>query len=244
MTWRPAVHTGGVRDLDADDRELRSLRERVYGPASSLPASHVDLERLRQLERERIVSSLSSEEDVPDAVSTAHSADSARQAADPHRPSVRERQAPEPPRRAWRARSIVVAGGVLLVIIGYAWGATATVPHISGPLPEFDRAQTGEDRLPVAATAGVIPASSRFVARVDGFDVFLARQDGGQGVCVVSYLAGTNQAFLSTTCGSGSGGGLLAPVTRNLDVAIGDLESPPPDGDALRLSESVTAYRR
>ena len=84
--------------------------------------------------------------------------------------------------------------------------------------------------------------STRFIARVDGYDVFLARPAGLPGVCVFVRVAGSD-ALSGAGCsenpvGRGSVG---FSGVGGLTVFVGDIDRPP-TGQPVQLSESVIAY--
>ncbi|WP_438352360.1 hypothetical protein [Microbacterium sp. CJ88] len=241
-----------------DRRELALLQLRAYGPSGGDPLSPSEAVRLEELEaaarRRRFPLALDAagrEERLPSAAS-----------AEPPPLHPAALTAPEepvrPPVRRWWVRA-AAAGGVaaaaaIAVVVSVAVGAGAGGPPeaeaSAASFPEFATAQTGADELPADGVAALVPAiapeTTRFLGRLDGVDLYLARTRDYPGVCVISRDE-TADAALSAGCGGAvgpDGGGLLRGVTGRLSVTVGPFAGPPPLGDPIALSESVTAFRR
>lgn len=109
------------------------------------------------------------------------------------------------------------------------------------------RIQTDDDLLSEAFPAendGLNPESTRFVGRINGYDIYLAQNTQLNGVCIVALTDSVQPEFASMGCSGGSltTGGLGAGVSENLVIEVGEIQ-PEPRGTPVRMSESVTAYR-
>jgi hypothetical protein len=94
-------------------------------------------------------------------------------------------------------------------------------------------------------SAELDPASSRYIARVDGHDVYLARSSGDPAMICTVLVPVDDPGDVMSGCFGGwqpnRGGALLKPGV--VEVTVGEF-TPQAGGEPIRLSESVTAYRR
>lgn len=231
-----------------DDVELRGLRERVYGAegASATPAM---IERLAELE-DRARRSKASERPAPDGAGPAPDLDPPA-AGDPPPPEVpRLPDAARPtPRRAVRIVATAV-GALALLGIGIAIGAStvptmaATPDPAAAAYPELTFPQTVEDVISadILRDSGIDASSTRYIATVSDFRIYLAQPDDGDGRCIVTFTSTDNQPW-SAGCASGAqDGAAIFGVDETLTVAIGDPDESDVSGIPIRLSPSVTAY--
>ncbi|WP_375385626.1 hypothetical protein [uncultured Microbacterium sp.] len=153
--------------------------------------------------------------------------------------------------RAWRRWLFVSASAVVLVAVGLWIGSVVAGGGVAGAgtgsaIPEFTTAQTDEDLLPMKFLDGddsIDPDSVRFVAVLDGYYIALARPTGYDGICVLSFRTdGPDRTADSVGCSEsfGSGGGLSVAISEKINVVVGETAV---EGEPVRLSESVTAYR-
>ncbi|KAA9110279.1 hypothetical protein [Microbacterium rhizomatis] len=240
-----------------DDRELMDLRRKVYGPDEEGAVTDADLRRLRELED-------AERSDAADRPTLQPSPAT----ADPPEPGPGgDPEAGEPPasthphpgqpvgglsRVGWLAVAAGAAATLALgVWAGSAWGGSAWA-GASAPrtLPEFDTVQTDEDMVPARFLVGdqrVDPATVRFIAVIDGHFIAVARPADYDGVCILGFGSGRGAGSPdSVTCSdsaspSGSDGPIALTIDEGLEIAIGETNT---EGDRVRLSESVTAYRR
>ena len=227
---------------DVSSEELQALRHRAYGPDADIHEDPVALERLRELEN--------GEQDV---------ATTAPEVLLPN-PSVVQDQVvadvAKPPRHplghlSWRGWLVAVAVASALALLGFGVGVTVASPAQAEALPEFNVPQTEEDVLPLnAIDPSVDPASTRFIAQIDGYAIFLAQPAEFEGICIVSLPVGPTQPQSvaepqSIGCAAGTGvtGGARFGVGQTLEIAVGEAGAPE-QGVPVRLSESITAYRR
>lgn len=243
---------------DSED-ELRLLRERVYGHGGTPSAA--DVARLQELESGAPGASERSSAQRGDAGPP-------RRETDPFEPTEDGEDAelpsdldptdatddPNPADRgrfSWRAvvSTVVVAlavGGAAFAA-GLVAGTTAATPPVPEDFPELLLPQTQEDVVtsdpddPVAKTVDL--SSTRFIARIDGLDVFLARPADAPGVCIFTRI--TSSAVLSGVgCSEGSPAqrsSLGYGMVGGLQLYVGE-PTGPVTGNPIRLSESVTAY--
>lgn len=237
-TRRP-WHIGWVAQADGESAELRELRRRVYGPGNAQTVTDTDVERLRQLEnRDPYL-----EQPPTDIVSSVENAGVVQEADD-------EAAAVRPARfgrLAWRGWLMVACAAVALTALGFGVGVALTTPRPLEVLPEFTFPQTDEDTIPAEFHLDdpiFDPTSTRFIARIDGYDVFLAQPAEFDGVCIVAYRSDTPE---STSAGCTSGPGTTGDgrfgIDESLEIGYG-VAGPDVIGEPIRLSESVTAYRR
>jgi len=125
----------------------------------------------------------------------------------------------------------------LLLIAGLLTGCSAPFA-----LPEFDAAQTEDDRVPQPSQLGdVDPDSTRLVGQVDDYTLFLGRGQDGSGedtLCLI-YVAGDSVDQMG--CGRGNGVGSELP--NGVLIEAGDFSFPADrtsDGSRAELSESVS----
>ncbi|KEP75372.1 hypothetical protein HR12_35175 [Microbacterium sp. SUBG005] len=228
-----------------DDVELRGLRERIYGldGASATPEMIARLAELEERRRAEPVSAAAPEERDPrdgDATATELIGPAPTQ-TDAGPASGRARR----PLR-W---ALVAAGAVALVGLGIAIGANLTPPAASADpaaaaYPELTFPQTVEDVISadILRDSGIDPSSTRYIATVSDFRVYLAKPDDGDGICIATFTSSDNRPW-SVGCASGSAGGSAAfGVDSDLTVAVGDTDPSSVDGIPIRLSDSVTAY--
>jgi len=246
-----------------DDVELRRLRERVYGAegASATPAM---IERLAELE-ERVRRSGSSAapesagstpapvapvavRSVPGAAAPLEDPPTPGAAAPDEDPSTPD-AAPLTPRRVLRLVLLSV-GALALLGIGIAIGASvaptmaATPNPASAAYPELTFPQTIEDVISadILRDSGIDAGSTRYIATVSDFRIYLAQPDDGDGHCIVAFTSTDNRPW-SAGCASGAQeGAAIFGVDETLTVAIGDPDDSDVTGIPIRLSPSVTAY--
>lgn len=218
--------------------ELAELRLRIYGPNSTGEITGVDLHRLRWLERDRGNGSTN----VGDR--TTDDETSVDPATAPAPAQLTSRRPARSSRRWWLG---VTVAGIAVGALGYGIGVLSTTPTVPEALPEFASDQTDDDLLPEAFLAendGLNPESTRFVGRINGYDIYLAQNTQLNGVCIVALTDSVQPEFASMGCSGGSltTGGLGAGVSENLVIEVGEIQ-PEPRGTPVRMSESVTAYR-
>jgi len=231
-----------------DDVELRGLRERVYGAegASATPAM---IERLTELE-DRARRSEASERPAPDVSGPAPDL-LPTVAGDPPPPEVP--RLPDAARLAPRRTVRIVAtavGALALLGIGIAIGAStvptmaATPDSAAAAYPELTFPQTVEDVISadILRDSGIDAGSTRYIATVSDFRIYLAQPDDGDGRCIVTFTSTDNRPW-SAGCASGAqDGAAIFGVDETLTVAIGDADESDVSGIPIRLSPSVTAY--
>lgn len=230
-----------------DDVELRHLRERVYG-ADGAAATPAMIERLGELE-ERVRRAGSGEPERaprrdPDA-SDPPTPDAAPEGAEPAEADARS------PRPALRW-ALAAVGALVLLGVGAAIGAglsagpsTAATPDpATASLPELTFPQTVEDVISadILRDSGIDPASTRYIATVSDFRIYLAQPDDGDGRCIATFTSTDNSPW-SAGCASGAQtGAAVFGVDEELTVAIGEPVRSVIDGIPIRLSDSVTAF--
>ncbi|WP_022879525.1 hypothetical protein [Microbacterium sp. B19] len=224
--------------MSDDDVELNHLRERVYGEAEG-PATEAEIARLAALEEELRAGR------APTSVAE---------------PTAAEPAAPEPivdaPPHRPRALAVIVAVVAAAALIGAGYAAGAASPSLAAasptpsasmasPYPELAFPQTDDDKISsgIIADSGIDPASTRYIAVMRGFRVFLAERERGDGVCVVTFIAVNDQPWSAgCTAGGALDDGAVFGVDRRLSIALGDPSRVSIRGLPVRLSESVTAY--
>lgn len=226
--------------MSDDDVELHRLRERVYGGAggSATAAEIARLTELEDAERERRAPR-------PSAAPETHESTIA---AEPEPPD-----ATPPRRRALAAVAAVVAAGVLLAA-GFAAGAsspaflaapTSTPTPTAPAFPELAFPQTDDDLIsaPLIDDSGIDPSSTRYIAVIFGFRVFLAARERGEGVCVVTFTVDDGEPWAAgCTTGGPFDDGAVFGVNEHLSIALGDASRMSIKGTPVRLSDSVTAF--
>lgn len=134
-----------------------------------------------------------------------------------------------------KARSIIAAVGVTLGLLGLAGCTTSS-------LPEFDRPQTEADVVePPSDSQTVESDSTRYIADVDGYSIFIAKMaESNGGLCIV-LVDSESGDWGSTSCGGSSG----VATTLRTGAVVAVVDGIPPDvkGDREELSESVTVAR-
>ena len=157
------------------------------------------------------------------------------------------------PHRVLAVIAAVTAAGVLLGA-GYAVGvgmpafvgaSPTPTPTLGAPYPELGFPQTDDDVIPASIIddSNIDPASTRYIAVMRGFRVFLAQRDRGSGVCVVTLIVVNDQPWSAgCTTGGPFDDGAVFGVDKNLSIALGDTSRMSIRGTPVRLSESVTAY--
>lgn len=233
--------------MSDDDVELNRLRERVYG-ATATPATPEEIARLTALEedaRARRAPRPASERAPVVGPAPVHPIDDAVE--DPPLDAA-------PPRhRALAVIAAVVAAGVLLGA-GYAAGvaspafvaASATPsPTPSTRYPELAFPQTEDDVISASIIddSGIDPATTRYIAVMRGFRVFLAQAERGEGVCVVTFIVVNDQPWSAgCTTGGPFDDGAVFGIDQHLSIGLGDTSRMSIRGTPVRLSESVTAF--
>ena len=117
-------------------------------------------------------------------------------------------------------------------------------------IPEFAEPQTEEDLLPGgmrSSTQPIEPSTIRNVGTIDGYTIFIAQSVDFENVCFVAVLTAANLE-VSSGCASWTGAtdspvAAMWGVDENLQVQLGDPALVDATGEAVPLSESVTAYR-
>lgn len=237
--------------MSDDDVELNRLRERVYGDTGT-PATPDEIERLAVLENElrarRVAEAPSPvEPPAPAAVGEGHAT-----SADPADPDESTDAAPVR-HRALAVIAALAAAGVLLGA-GYAAGVASpsfvaasptASPSPAERYPELAFPQTDDDVISASIIddSGIDPATTRYIAVMRGFRVFLARAERGEGVCVVTFIAVNSQPWSAgCTTGGPFDDGAVFGVDQSLSIALGDTSRMSIRGTPVRLSETVTAY--
>lgn len=253
-----------------DDVELRGLRERVYG-AEGATATPAMIERLAELEDRARRSALSDTatapgpagpapapgHPVPAPVAAPTPAGTATGPAAPTPPAdtLDPIDPPTPdagpltPRRVLRI-VLTGVGALALIGIGIAIGASiaptmaATADPAAAAFPELTFPQTVEDVISaeILRDSGIDAGSTRYIATVSDFRIYLAQPDDGDGRCIVTFTSTDNRPW-SAGCASGAQeGAAIFGVDDSLTVAIGDPDDSDVTGIPIRLSPSVTAY--
>lgn len=233
--------------MSDDDVELTHLRERVYG-ATATPATPDEIARLAALEEEARArrAPTPEPEDVPAVgAASAHPTEDAVE----HTPV----DAAPPRHRTLAVIAAVTAAGVLLGA-GYAAGvaspafvgASATPsPTTSTRYPELAFPQTDDDVISASIIddSGIDPATTRYIAVMRGFRVFLAQAERGEGVCVVTFIVVNDQPWSAgCTTGRPFDDGAVFGIDQHLNIGLGDTSRMSIRGTPVRLSESVTAF--
>jgi hypothetical protein len=216
---------------DEEATELQQLHELAYGRASAQSLDTAALERIAELtakRRQELGPITAKLEDPVLAVEVS---------AATYEPILGE---PAGIRRRWRRR---LAGVAVLAVMfggGFAAGTYLVLAPSAREITEFSRPQTDEDVLNVLDTP-IDADSTRFVARIQGFDIFLAKDRESKTVCVLT--AGDGPALMSASCATDSETfGLVTEVTPTLTLAAGDTTGIPIAGEPVQLSENLTAY--
>jgi len=220
-----------------DDVELRRLREQVYG-VDGAEATPAMIARLAELEES--VRPATAEGDPPPEV------------PDAEPPAPVDDVTAQPARRPVLRGALIALGAVALVGLGVAFGSTLAAPPSTAAtpdpaaesLPELTFPQTVEDVISaeILSDSGIDPSSTRYIATVSDFRIYLARPDDGDGRCIATFTSTDNRPW-SAGCASGAQiGAAVFGVDKTLTVAIGEPVSSGVDGIPIRLSDSVTAF--
>ncbi|MFJ6651950.1 hypothetical protein ACIQLJ_04030 [Microbacterium sp. NPDC091313] len=241
---------------DAERAEHRALRERAWGRSADRVLSDADRARLAQLDRraggapEPPPAAPAPPTPVQDPrVSGGDPASGGSDAAIRPSPTpISSRGNARVRARRPRRRGAIIAATIVAILCAAAagWvggslsGRSASAGGSSVPL-ELVRGATDEDRLDAAGLA-IDPESARFVARVDGIDVYIARGEEAGLICIATVSPATGP---SAACGNWSprDGGLAAQVTPGLTLTLGAPMGVDADSDVLQLSDSVWAVR-
>jgi len=220
--------------------ELDELRRRVYGPVPAQPATASDIERLRELENR--------EANPPAVPSTREIAISPEVPSNVEPTVAVKSRSPRSGNLSWRGWLLVACAAVAISAISYAIGVAIATQSLPDELPELATSQSEEDVIPpgydLVGAPSLEPASTRFIARIEGFDVFLGQQVNSPYLCLVTFrLDQPPSTSTVVTCGgSVATGGMLAILNEKLDVVVGEVAGI--TGSPIPLSESVTAYQR
>jgi hypothetical protein len=234
-----------------EDAELNRLRERIYG-VDGASASAAEIARLRELEERQRgggrAAPASGQQVVEGRDAVAPAVD--RPDDDAVAPVPDDGSAgPAPARRAVRW-TLTALGAAALVGIGIAIGSSlaptpaASADPAAAELPELTFPQTVEDVISadILRDSGIDPASTRYIATVSDFRIYLAVPDDGDGRCIATFTSADNRPW-SAGCVSGAQeGAAVFGVDDSLTVAIGTASPSTVTGIPIRLSDSVTAY--
>lgn len=241
--------------MSDDDVELNRLRARVYGDTGT-PATADEVARLTALEddaraRRAAAAHAGAEPDPATALDPAA-------ASAPPGDVVAEHDdvTAESPNRRPRALAMIAgltAAGVMLGA-GYAAGVAAPAfvgaspspsPTPSVRYPELAFPQTDDDVISasIIEDSGIDTASTRYIAVMRGFRVFLAQRQRGEGVCVVTFTVADGEPWAAgCTTGGPFDDGAVFGIDEHLSIALGDTSRMSINGTSVRLSESVTAF--
>lgn len=255
-----------------DDVELHRLRERVYGAEgatatpdmierlaeleerarrSAVPVTVAEPAPVGALDPTRPSSPVGPRADAStasDVFASTLGASAPAGDADRTRATIPD-AASSPSRRLLRIIATVV-GALVVLGIGIAIGAStaptvaATPDPAAAALPELTFPQTVEDVISaeILRDSGIDAGSTRYIATVSDFRIYLAQPDDGDGRCIVTFTSTDNRPW-SAGCASGAQeGAAIFGVDESLTVAIGDPDGSDVTGIPIRLSPSVTAY--
>lgn len=229
-----------------EDAELNRLRERIYG-VDGASASAAEIARLRELEERQRGGGRAAPAAGQQAVGGRDAVD--RPGDDAAAPVPDGSPGPAPARRAVRW-TLTALGAAALVGIGIAIGSSlaptpaASADPAAAELPELTFPQTVEDVISadILRDSGIDPASTRYIATVSDFRIYLAVPDDGDGRCIATFTSADNRPW-SAGCVSGAQeGAAVFGVDESLTVAIGTASPSTVTGIPIRLSDSVTAY--
>ncbi len=241
--------------MSDDDVELNRLRARVYGETGT-PATPAEMARLAALEdTARVQRAPASTPSVgsaaPPGAAPPGAAPPDAAAPDETADEVRDATARRP--RALAVIAGLTAAGVMLGA-GYAAGVAAPAfvgvspspsPTPSVRYPELAFPQTDDDVISagIIEDSGIDPASTRYIAVMRGFRVFLAQRQRGEGVCVVTFTVADGEPWAAgCTTGGPFDDGAVFGIDQHLSIALGDASRMSIEGTPVRLSESVTAF--
>lgn len=128
--------------------------------------------------------------------------------------------------------------------------AEASQSRAYADIPEFAAPQTEEDLLPggmSSNTQPIEPSTIRNVGTIDGYTIFIAQSVDFENVCFVALVTDIDLE-VSSGCASWTGPSdspvaAMWGVDENLQVLLGDPALVDATGEAVPMSESVTAYR-
>lgn len=216
---------------EAETVELRQLGERFYSSDSDRHLSEEELARLRHLESQKVRPREVISEPPPESSNE----NGVALDAPLHRARPR-----------WRGTLVAVTALVLGIVLG--WLASNLVvgdhPEEAGRIPpELLRPATDEDFVNIDTdTAMVDPTTARFIASLDGMDIYLATDTEQSLMCILAARDGTVE---SAGCSGLDGGGAMASgVSESLTIVVGDPQSLGIPGAVVQLSETVAAIRR
>jgi hypothetical protein len=226
---------------DAERAELRALSERAYTKSTDRPLSDAEAARLQSLEQRRTSADHDAEADTVDVD---------QGESPPHDASAPPRPSPDdaPPtasgaRIRWIRPTVAVIAVLGAAGVGWLAGASqSSLPAESAQPPELLRAATDEDHVN-APDLAIDPESTRFIARLNQVDVYLAVGTEPDTVCLVTFSPAVGP---SAGCGGWSPhtGGVSVSIGDDLNVAIGPvLPAGRAPGSAFALSETVFAIR-
>jgi len=221
------------------EHELRLLRERVYG-AGSTPTD-TDIARLHRLEAgtdgdagERFASPAPADTDADTDIDTTTGTGTVPE------------ESRSPRRPPWRGVIAAAVATVLVAGVSFTAGVGVATPAEPDDFPELLLPQTEEDVIitapgdPVAETIDL--SSTRFIATVNGYDVFVSRPADAPGICAFTRVTGSTVLSGAGCSEGGPGRGSVGfGGVGGLMIHVGDVAAPG-SGDPLRLSESVVAY--
>lgn len=240
--------------MSADDVELRRLRERVYGGTGDPPTPD-EIARLGALEdvlrRDAVRAPHAPASKAPSPAVPAPAGPVLAATDEGDRPEGRDADPHRP-----RVFSLIVGVVAALALLGagYAAGvaspafvaASATPsPSASPRFPELTFPQTDDDVVTAQLIddSGIDPATTRYIAVVRGFRVYLAKRERGEGSCVVTFVDADDEPWAAgCTTGGPFDDAAVFGVDQHLSIAIGDTSRMTITGTPVRLSESVTAY--
>ncbi|MGN7969693.1 hypothetical protein [Microbacterium sp. 22296] len=179
----------------------------------------------------------------------------------PPQPTIDPTYATAPTARPVLRAVLLAVGALAFLGVGAAIGSTATatapaptataaaadtvtVDPAAATYPELTFAQTIEDAISadVLRDSAIDSGSTRYIATVNDFEIYLAQPDDGVGRCIVTFIA-TDDRPWSAGCATGAQeGAAVFGIDDRLSVAIGVPDASQVDGIPIRLSESVTAY--
>ena len=119
-----------------------------------------------------------------------------------------------------------------------------TADPAAAAYPELTFPQTIEDVISadILSDSGIAAASTRYIATVRDFRIYLAQPDDGDGRCIVAFTSTDNRPW-SAGCASGDQkDAAVFGVDEGLTVAVDDPDDGEVTGIPIRLSDSVTAY--
>ncbi len=219
---------------------------RFYAPDPAVPLTDSEKQRLHHLEaqkREQLAQpAATSTEDRPTELSTEY-----QQTVPAPTVSTTETSTTSSRANRLRGTTLLVAAACLIVGGALGWlvaqgtvGQPSAASQTEGLPPELLRPATEEDALDVVDDT-IDPGSTRFVATIDGVDVYLGTSRGQSQVCVLAYRAGipTSIGCSPWSAGSSMGSG----ITEDLTIAVGTDAYPDSDAERIPLSESATAIR-